>query len=384
MPFGSLVIRQNPVVSTPPGGQFNLPLYSTGTTRIDPSSYQHIIRDMGGFHTCKFEVMGPDEVIGEMMDNGLGREITSYNHQGIVSWQGVITTMRQATKQSTRIETLEKAANKIRVKISVERIAYQTTVTVNDFVMQAKYGILELVDSLVMPLTITIRADTRAELLKKDLADPHRLKEFRDKGDPKLPAGVSKLTAFCSGYTWYLRRRIYNKFTRGGGNASAIISSIITDVGQFVDSSAIESNTQQAAQRYDNDDMAWDVIVILGETGDTADERFIAGMYENRKFVYEQRSLPVLTNIGLYKDANNNITDRSSRPLEGMLARPNTYLRNVSIQNRPGKVYTDIWDDPQVAYISEITYTEKDQSVQVSSEEALAKPSSATVILPNR
>ena len=384
MSLGSVVIQHNPVVGVPPGGSFNLPLYPTGTVRIDPNSYQHKIQDMGGFHTCKFDVIGPDEVIGEMMDNGLGREVRTYNHQGLVSWYGIITTMRQATQISTRIETLEKAANKIKVYLNIKQISQQVTVTINDTDMQNAYGILELVDSLNVRITDNTRADTRAELLKKDLADPHRLKEFRDKGDLKLPIGISKLSVFASGYIWYLKRRLYNSYTKGNGNASTVIDSIITAVGQFVDSSSVETNTQQAWKRYNNDDMAWDVITTLGETGDTADERFIAGMYENRKFVYEKRAATTLPNITLWKDSKNNITDRFGRPLAGMLVRPNTYLRNVPIKNRPGKVYTDIWDDPQVAYISEVTYTEKDQLVKVTSEEALAKPSQATIEIPSR
>lgn len=384
MPFGSAVIQHNPVVSTPAGGVYNLPLYTTGLTRIDRNSYQHKIKDMSGFRTCKFDIIGTDEIIGELMDNGLGREVRTYNHEGIKGWEGVITTMRQATKTSTRIETLEKAANKIHVRINVDGMSKQFNVPVNDFVMQNRYGILELVDSLEMELTDEIVANTRAELLKKDLADPHRVKEFRDRGDASLPIGLSKLSVFCSGYIWYLKRRLYNGTTKGTGNASTVIASIVSDVGQFIATSSVETNTQQVKTRFDNDDMAWDVVFQLAEAGDTADTRFISGMYEDRNFIYEQRAAPTLINITLRKDADNNITDRFNRPLAGMLARPNTFLRNVSIKNRPGKVYTDVWDDPQVAYISEVTYTESDQLVKVTSEESLAKPSGASVILPTR
>lgn len=384
MSLGSAVIKHNPVVSIPPGGTFNLPLYPTGQTRIIKDSYKHVIKDNGGFWTCKFDMLTSHEIAGEMMDNGLGREVNSYNDQGLHAFQGIITTMREATKTSTRLETLEKAANKIKVVLNIEQISKQRTAFVNDTDMQNQYGILEMVDSLDVKLSTDVRAKTRAELLKKDLADPHRAKEFRDKGDRKLPRGMSKITVFCSGYNWYLMRRLYNSSTRGAGNASTIVSSIITSVGQFVDTSSVATNTQQAGQRIQNDDIAWDVLFDLGETGDTADTRYIFGMYNNRKFIYEQRSLPTVDNISLYKDANNRITTRAGVPLAGMLARPNTYMRNVSIKNRPGKVYSDIWDDPQVAYISEVSYAEKGQKVKLSSEEALAKPSQAEVRLPVR
>lgn len=381
MSLGSIIIQHNPVVNTPPGGTYNLSLSPTGIVRFTPNSYQHKIKDMGGFWTCKFDIITSDEIAGELMDNGLGREVRTYNHQGLLGWEGVITTMREATRTRTRIETLERAANKIKVRISVEQISKQVTDVVNDTDMQNQYGILETVDSLEVPVSDLLRGKTRANLLRDDLADPHRLKDFRDKGDIKLRRGMSKVTVFCSGYYWYLIRRLYSSSTRGDANASTVVSAIISGVGQFVNTSDIETNTQQAKQRYNNDDFAWDVLTRLSETGDTSDVRFLSGMKENRKFVYGQRAASTLVNISLYKDANNNITTQSGRPIAGMLAKPNTYLRNVSVKNKPGRVYTDVWDDPQVAYISEVAYLEKGRKTRLTSENAVAKPITSIIDL---
>lgn len=384
MPLGSIVIQHNPVVSNPPGGEFNLSLQRTGITRLDFSSYRQVIKDMGGFYSCMFDILAPQRITDEFLDNGLGREVRCYNHYGALGWEGIITSMRQTMSISQRLESLERAANKTKVRYSVKQISDQLSTFVENTDMQNKYGILELVDSLDDPVSDASRADSRAEILVKDTSDPHRMKELRDRGDIKIPDGMSKLAVFCSGYYWYLTRRLYNKTTAGDANANTVISSIITDTGQFVASSDVATNTQQVTQNYKNDDLAWNVIVGVSETGDTADDRYISGMYENRKFVYEKRVAATLPNIKFWKDERNNIVDQSHRPLAGMLVRPNIFMRNTAVGNRPGKVYADVWDDPQVAYISEISYAERGQRVQFTAEEAISPLTSTVVNLAGR
>ncbi|KKM63029.1 hypothetical protein LCGC14_1515670 [marine sediment metagenome] len=380
MPFGSLVISHNPVVSNPPGGTFDLNLYPVGIVRVDPKSYVQIIKDMAGYFSCKFDILGPESILGELMDNGLGREVRTYNHYGVKAWEGVITTMRMSTRSSQRVETLEQMANKIKVRVSIDRISGQQTANVENAASQASYGIFETVEELGYLVTLKNRGDTLANILEKDLSDPHRQKEFRDKGDPNIPAGMAKLSVFCSGYYFYLTRRFYSAHVRANANTNVVISAIISNVGDFVKTSSVETNTQQVWQRYDNDDMAWDVIVTASKTGDTSDNRFVVGMYDDRSFIYEQRVSTTLPNITLIKDAQNRIFDRSSRPIAGMLLRPNTFMRNVSVANRPGKVYADVWDDPQVTYISTVRYTENGQKVRVQTEAQVssARPGSVT------
>ena len=380
MPFGSLIIGHNPVVVSPPAGTFNLGLYPVGVTRIDPNSYVHIIRDMAGFFSCKFDILGPESILGELMDNGLGREVRTYNHYGVKAWEGVITTMRMSTRSAQRLETLEQMANKIKVRVSIDRISGQQTANVENAASQANYGIFEMVEELGYLVTIKTRGDTLANILEKDLSDPHRQKEFRDKGDPSIPAGMAKLTVFCSGYYFYLTRRFYSAHVRANANTNVVISAIISSVGDFVNTSSIATNTQQVWQRYDNDDMAWDVIATASRTGDTSDNRFVVGMYDERSFIYEQRVSPTLPNISVFKDGDNRISDKTGRPIAGMLLRANTYMRNVSVANRTGKVYSDIWDDPQVTYIASVTYRENGQKVKVETEAQVssARPGSVT------
>lgn len=386
MPLGSIVIQHNPVVSKPLGGTYDLSLSPAGNVRLLKNSYTHIINDMGGFWTCKFDIIGSPDILGEFMDNGLGREVRCYNHYGVLGWEGVITTMRKTSRTNERMVTLEKSANKIYVVFSVASIPESQTVVVEDTDLQNVYGILELVDSLDDTVSIANRAESRANMLKQDLSDPHRQKEFRDKGDINIPPGMERMTMFCSGYVWYLLRRIYNETTNTDTNASTVVANVITNAGQFVKSSSVATNTQQINQFFVNNDIAWEVLVAAGETGDTSDDRYVAGMYDDRKFIYEKRKDSTLPNITLWKDGDNRIFDRSRRPIAGMLVRPNTYMRNTSIQNRPGRVYDSVWDDPQVTYVSSVRYSEQDQAVTISTEARVERLGSekALLTLPER
>lgn len=368
MPFGSIVISHNPVVSNPKGGKFNLNLLPTGIMRISPKSYVQVSKGTGGFYTCKFDIFGPVEQIGEMFDNGLARDVKTYNHFGADAWQGIITSMRQTQKFGEEMVTLEQSANKLFVRSTESRNRKTIPSAIENIPMQNHYGILELVETLDDPIVSTNRADSLAERLKEDLSDPYRQKEFRDRGDLKIPDGMAKLSIFCQGYYWYLTRRIINVTTRTSANASTVVAAILTARGQFVDTTSIETNTQQAYQQLDNDDIAWDVLIALAETGDTSDDRYIIGMYKDRRFVYEKRTDATIPNISLWKDSRNRITDKSGRPLAGMLVRPDAFLRNTNIRNRPGKVYSSSWDDPQVTYIGSVEYSEANQSVKLQTE----------------
>lgn len=369
MSFGSVAIDQVPVVSNPKGGTFGMGLQPiAGLMGVIPDSYQQVIKDMGWFYSCKFDMIAEKVIANEMYDNGLARKIESYNHFGSKGWEGLITTIRQTTNTNERMVTLEKTTNKVKVRSSEKKNRYRTPDPVENIPMQNHYGILEIVEDLAEAIKAGNRADTIAELIKTDLSDPHRQKEFRDNGDPSLPDGIHRLTIFCQGYYWYLTRRLYNAQDRSNTNASTIVSAILTQAGQFVDTSSVATNTQQAHQQYDNDDIAWDMLVGLSQTGDTSDDRYIAGMKENRKFVYEKRVDATLENITLWKDENNRLMDISDRPVTGMLVRPNTFMRNTSIETRPGKVYGSVWDDPQVTYIGSVEYSEAGQRVRLQTE----------------
>ena len=368
MPFGSIVIQQNPVVSNPNGGKFNLSLMPTGLVRMDPLSYKHVNKVTGGFYSCKFDILGPKINLDEMYDNGLAREVRTYNHQGLVGWQGLITATRQTTQDAQRMVTLEKTLNKVTVRYTQSRGRRTMPDPVENIASQNAYGILEHVEDLDIPTKSSAKADSLAALIESDLSDPYRLKEFRARGDRRIPNGMAKLTIFCQGYWWYLARRLYNKQTRSSANASTVVAAVITAAGQFVASSSVETNTQQSYQQFDNDDLAWDVLVGQGETGDTSDDRFIIGMYEDRKLIYEKRAAATLPNIRLWRNNQDMLTDRSGREIAGMTLRPDKFLRDTRIGNRPGKVYSSVWDDPQVTYVGSVEYSEADQNVRLQSE----------------
>ena len=101
--------------------------------------------------------------------------------------------------------------------------------------------------------------------------------------------GLPGLEVTCWGYFRTLYWMTYNQtVSTGNDDLDDVLAAIVTAAGQFVLSSSIEANTTQVTQEYDADRLAGDILVSLTSLGDSAYNRYVIGMYEGRRLIYER------------------------------------------------------------------------------------------------
>jgi hypothetical protein len=102
-------------------------------------------------------------------------------------------------------------------------------------------------------------------------------------------APLAELAITCWGYFRTLYWMTYNQTALTGSDyVSTIIAAVITACGQFVGATSIANNPTLVTKEYDADRFAGDILFGLTKLGDSAFRRYVIGMYEGRRLIYEQ------------------------------------------------------------------------------------------------
>lgn len=358
---GAINITENPVGTT--ATEFEDTLILGTPSQWGTNSYEHEIRTMGGFWNCEFDLLPGKIGLGyleEYLLNGLGRHVESYSPNGVKIWEGQITRMNFQIPGASMNVSLIDMANKTWVRfLTSEGGLIKRSAEFENAASQARYGIKEKAIQGVI-IKDTGVADNLAQLYLNTYVNAIRP---RPTVSPSGSAGDRiKLTVFCDGYIKTLMWRVYNLVTQHTDqNLSIQIQDIITAVGQFVASTSIVTNTQQVSQEYDRDDTAFDIIMGLVRLADSSQNRHIAGMFENRKFTYEQVRATALAdvkyNFRIRSNKKRIFESGTGREIPFSEIRPNNYIRLSDVfTGTPGKA--NISDDPQVTYIDSVTFKE--------------------------
>ena len=360
---GAINITENPVATIPT--EFEDTLILGKDSQWATNSYGHDIRAIGGFWGCVFDILPGKNGLGyleEYLLNGLGRHVESYSPNGKKIWEGQIVRMTLQLPGAKMEVDLRDMTNKawIRYLTSEGGLIKRSTVFENAD-SQSKYGIKEAAVQGVIINSSAI-ADVMAEMYLNTYVNAIRPRPSIAPSGSVGSGGV-RLSVFCQGYIRTLAWRVYNLMTEHSDqNLSLQISDIITAVGQFVNSTDIVENTLQVSQEYDRDDTAFDAIMGLVRSADASQNRYIAGMYEERKFKYEQVRASALSDVRYnFRIRDNEKVIRESgtgRVVPFSEIRANNYIRVSDIFT--GKPFngTDVNEDPQVTYIESISYQE--------------------------
>ncbi len=359
--IGSINISENPVGTTPT--KFSSSLILGAPSQWGANSYSHEIRSMGGFWDCKFDILSKGKDIGNLEEyllNGLGRHVESYSPRGVKVWEGQINRMSLTLPGAQLDVSLDDMMNKVWVRhLTSEGGLIKRSTVFEDTDSQAKYGIKEKVIQGVIIKDTGVADDLAETVLNKYV----KAVRPRPTVSPSGTAGGDiRLKVFCSGYIKTLFWRVYNLVTaHTDQNLSIQIQDVITAVAQFVNSSDIVANTQQVSQEYNRDETAFDVIMGLVRLADSSQNRHIAGMYEDRKFKYEQVKGNSFSDVKYnfrIRDNEKKITESGSGvavPFSEI--RPNEYIRIPDIFVGTTRA-NNIDEDPQVTYIESVTYQE--------------------------
>ncbi len=238
-------------------------------------------RDMGGYRSAGWEIPLTDRARAiDWLHNGVGRDVGMFTPDGRMYWEGFINeiTLNTGTIQITM--SLRGMANKVWGRRSPVGGGAVTRSTVqNHTASQGRFGIKEEILNCG-----EMSASPAANLAQKYL-DLHywpTLSKFGwSRGSPSLKFS-------CRGYWHTLGWRVYTQTDDAGeANVSAVVQAVVDGIGEFVASSVVETNTTQAARKFDSDRRADEILENYAGMGDSLYQRWIAGIGAGREFYYK-------------------------------------------------------------------------------------------------
>ena len=148
--------------------------------------------------------------------------------------------------------------------------------------------------------------------------------------------------------------------------ASTLMTNLATDA-EFIGAGRIDINTLElTADAFPIPQRIGDLIMRAQEMGDAAGNIWNCGVYENRDLVYE--SAPTTAEF-LWRDGR--LLNKAGQPVQPELVRPGFYLRAQNILGAvqpPGT--SELWDDPNVAYVDEVEWERDDKLLTLSLKNA--------------
>jgi len=252
-------------------------------------------RALGGYWSAGITLEAEQHVLDDWLARGVGRHIVVSNPGLATIWEGFVSDVGLGHGAlDVTIGPLTQIANYVRCKYRV----LDTTVTPavsGDTAFTAwgsgpdsitRYGQIEQV----------IQGGEAAAADALQMRDTF----IADEASPNLTqrigtGGRQSVTLSCLGYVHWLNAYNYTEVLSGTQNIDVKINAILDadPNGIFASTNADITVNALPVPRYDDDGMtAWDVIIGLVARGDVNENRYVLGVYDNRKVVYKQVPSP--------------------------------------------------------------------------------------------
>lgn len=246
---------------------------------------------IGGYWSLNFSLRANQATIEDWLESGLGRDITLYSPTLLPIWEGAVNQVSgNIGAMSQGRGPLLDAPNRVKTIYStVDTSVIPPAVGVredvafaNDTDAQVRNGIIERVIS-VGGATATTAAQIRDTRLA-DLAEP-KSSETDNLGS----ATETHVNIECLGYVHWFKTFVFNSTTTGDQDASAKLQAVITaDPNSLLstDFANIATNTTPVGAWENSDRQAWSIIKGLVALGDVSNNRYVLGVYRDRKIHY--------------------------------------------------------------------------------------------------
>lgn len=271
---GSISITQNPVTRWE---QFNY--MATPEKFID---FDNGKRAEGGYWSCRFKLFDRRNVLREMFENGLGRDVKIWGYGLEPIFEGFIYDMSYNLPPDIYNISMASIVNKIwmRADYDADDVVERST-ALTDAGSISKFGTIEKILSGGQ-LENLATADQSTQTFLNTRAYP---KAAVDKGNGR---GKPYLDILAKGYIHTLGWMTYN-YTAPAGTQN--MTNQITDVvasAEFVASVSAQTNSTTIDKIVDADRKMLDIVNGLVRLGDPQYNRWIAYMTFGRKLVLKQ------------------------------------------------------------------------------------------------
>ncbi|MHC4617953.1 MAG: hypothetical protein ACYTEQ_09390 [Planctomycetota bacterium] len=266
--------------------------------------YQHTISAVGGYDTASFSIRGRPEDLQDWIDDGLMRRIVLYDPEGIIAWEGFVARMQYTYGPRRETRAVEGMYNRIYLHYSPLDFSVfppiegtPRTIIVDDTASQFKWGIKSAVINGGGRVDRT--AFDWARTVLKFSKDPQSGEDNTTSG-----GGDPEIRIDCLGYYHTLKWIPYINNVAGRIRAHEVIQEVLANFNTVnpgwlsQDFGWMDFNLRFNKRGYDSLASCWDVIAEIIAEGGNGGERWVGGIYQDRRFIYKEAE----DFAGLYSD----------------------------------------------------------------------------------
>ena len=339
-----------------------------------PSAYSHVIKALGGFWSATMTQSVSPATMDDWILNGIGRHIRVHDETLGLCWEGFANQVDAVYGALTFTRgPLMGTANRVKGTFSTVDVTVipptegieDETVWVDHVGSQIEHGIF--------PVVISVSETNPADAL--NVTNSFLAQHAWPIGNQLWATGAAQapaLTIQCLGYVHWLFY-VYNQLaTAGFINTDAKIVDILTGVDAVTGNpynlnsawlpfgtTHVETPAAPAAPPYYEyeDHTAWELIQGIVARGDTNQNRWLFGIYEDREAYYQQAPTTVEYKTKLSDPAQRVFGPTEVKPWQ---VRPGKWLRfSDFLANAPNVASLEL--DPRVMFIEDVTYTMPNQ-----------------------
>jgi len=267
---------------------------------------------VGGYDNSSFILKGTRDYLNDWFDDGLMRRVVWYNPQAVTIWEGFVSRMRYSFSDTQKTKAIDGYYNRVYMVYSPLGLSRflaplgQPPATTNppvimivdDTYQQGIWGIKSAVIS-GGERTNDAAYDWSRTVLKERAEIP--------KGETINTAqtGSASIEVECWGYYHTLKWIPYIKRSYATVQAHQVIQEVLEYFNAInpgwisTDFENVQYNYRTSPQGFDSMLSCWDVIVNIIKEGGAGGERWVGGLYQDRKVVYK----PAESLDGIYGDS---------------------------------------------------------------------------------
>lgn len=332
-----------------------------GNLNLSVQSWRHTISAFGGFDTAEFTLVEPDISVEDWVANGLGRRIIASDEALVPMWEGFVDSIT-VTRSGLSITygPISDIANKVfAIYSGVDTSVYPPVIgvrkrspTFNDLTSQQIWGIWPEILSLAG--VSDANADLLVTMYMKERRQPQRNTSFSFGNDD------NSITIKCMG--WYSTLRYpYNYTLNTGGTVAMttrfqqILNSQPNGNWVATDYSNLQTNTTPVVSYQNDDQLALEQIKGYTAMGDESNNRWLFGVYEDRKpFHY-----PVENQIDylIYlRDPRQTVLDRNNAQVPAWRIRPGKWAFFADYMPGLGAPESNLEEDQRAILIESVQF----------------------------
>lgn len=255
--------------------------------------YTHTISAVGGFDTASFTLKGDEAYLRDWYDDGLLRRVVLYNPEAIPVWEGFVNRLRltSGTKQETK--TVENMYNRVYMyyspldtSVSPPLEKNPVTLIFDDTPSQLTYGVKAVV------ISGGGRADATAYDWGRTVLQNRKLPAVGE-SDDTTSTGAYSLAVECLGYYHALKWIPYRATSGGTIQSHQVIQEVLgyfntVNPGWISQNFGwMDYNFATSRRGYTDWPSCWDVIEGIIKTGGRGGERWVGGIYQDRRMIYK-------------------------------------------------------------------------------------------------